>query len=85
MPDLILLDLLLPDLDGLTLTEILQRQDATRHIPIIMISAIGSEMTRVSARLAGVSDYLDKPVDFEKLRSKIASLTLQNADGQKSI
>lgn len=85
MPDLILLDLLLPDLDGLTLTEILQRQDATRHIPIIMISAIGSDVTRVSARLAGVSDYFDKPVDFEKLRSRIASLTLQNDDAQKSI
>lgn len=75
MPDLILLDLLLPDLDGLTLTEILQRQDSTRHIPIIMMSALGSNVTQVSAQIAGVRDSFSKPVDFERLRSRIDSLT----------
>jgi two-component system alkaline phosphatase synthesis response regulator PhoP len=66
-PDVILMDLMLPDLDGLTLCEILQRQESTRNTPIIMISAVSSEITRCSARIAGAITFLGKPLDFEHL------------------
>jgi two-component system, OmpR family, alkaline phosphatase synthesis response regulator PhoP len=78
-PDVILTDLLLPDLDGLTLCEILQRQEATRKIPIIMISALGSDVTRYSAQIAGVMEFFNKPVNFEKLKETIQSLLQQKA------
>lgn len=73
-PDLILLDLLLPDLDGLSVCEIFARHPATQHIPVIMITAVGSDVTRFSAEVAGVRHFFAKPVDFEKLKHCIRSL-----------
>lgn len=73
-PDLILLDLLLPDLDGLSVCEIFARHPATQHIPVIMITAVGSEVTRFSAEVAGARHFFAKPVDFEKLKNCIRSL-----------
>jgi len=73
-PDLILLDLLLPDLDGLSVCEIFARHPATQHIPVIMITAVGSEVTRFSAEVAGARHFFAKPVDFEKLKSAIRLL-----------
>lgn len=73
-PSVILTDLLLPDLDGLTLCQMLQRQESTRSIPIIMITALGSDVTRFSAQIAGVTEFLTKPVDFECLKRTIHSL-----------
>jgi CheY-like chemotaxis protein len=74
-PDVILTDLLLPDLDGLTLCEILQREESTRKIPIIMITALGSDVTRYSAQVAGAVEFFSKPLDFERLKKTILSLT----------
>lgn len=71
LPDVILLDLLLPDLDGLTLCEILRRQPSTRDTPVIMISAVASDVTRHSARLAGACAYFTKPLDFDGLKAKL--------------
>jgi len=73
-PDLILLDLLLPDLDGLSVCEIFARHPATQHIPVIMITAVGSDVTRFSAQVAGARHFFAKPVDFEKLEAAITSL-----------
>lgn len=73
-PDLILLDLLLPDLDGLSVCEIFARHPATQHIPVIMITAVGSDVTRFSAEIAGARHFFAKPVDFEKLKHCIRSL-----------
>lgn len=70
-PDLILTDLLLPDLDGLTLCEILQRHETTRNIPVIMITALGSDVTRYSAQVAGAMEFFSKPLDFERLKKTI--------------
>jgi DNA-binding response OmpR family regulator len=78
-PDLILLDLLLPDLDGLSVCEIFARHPATQHIPIIMITAVGTEVTRFSAEVAGARHFFSKPVDFEKLRIAIRNLINESA------
>lgn len=78
-PDLILLDLLLPDLDGLSVCEIFARHPATQHIPVIMITAVGSEVTRFSAEVAGARHFFPKPVDFEKLRAAIRELIREPA------
>jgi DNA-binding response OmpR family regulator len=73
-PDLILLDLLLPDLDGLSVCEIFARHPATLNIPVIMISAVGTDVTRYSAQVAGAKEFFSKPVDFEKLKSAIRTI-----------
>jgi two-component system, cell cycle response regulator len=73
-PDLILLDLLLPDLDGLSVCEIFARQPDTRHIPVIMISAVGTDVTRYSARIAGAREFFSKPVNFEQLKASISTI-----------
>jgi DNA-binding response OmpR family regulator len=82
-PDLILLDLLLPDLDGLSVCEIFTRHPATLHIPIIMISAVGTDVTRYSAQVAGAREFFSKPVDFEKLKTVIAAILAQTAPTPK--
>ncbi len=74
LPDAILVDLLLPDLDGLTLCEIFRRHHATRHAPVIMISAVSTDVTRYSAKIAGAAAFLGKPLDFEQLRSLLELL-----------
>lgn len=90
MPDVILMDLMLPELDGLTLCEILRRQPATRQIPIIMVSALANAVTRCSAQIAGVREFLPKPLDFERLKVLVADLLRQTrsaaaeADGAAS-
>lgn len=74
LPDVILMDLLLPDLDGLTLCEILRRHHATRSRPIIMISAVANDVTRHSAKIAGVRAFFGKPLDFEKLKAELQNV-----------
>jgi DNA-binding response OmpR family regulator len=73
-PDVILMDLLLPDLDGLTLCEILRRRFSTRNTPIIIISAVSTDVTRHSARIAGASAFFSKPLDFDRLRAQLELL-----------
>ncbi|MBE0543926.1 MAG: response regulator [Verrucomicrobia bacterium] len=73
-PDVILTDLVLPDLDGLTLCEILRRQPWTQATPVIMITATANVATRYSARAAGVRDFLPKPLDFERLKHSLETV-----------
>ena len=77
-PDLILLDILLPDLDGLSVCEILRRQPATRKIPIIFMSALSSEVTRRTVALQA-QDFFTKPLDLPRLEHRIADLLHQES------
>jgi CheY-like chemotaxis protein len=72
-PDLILLDILLPDLDGLSVCEILRRQPVTKKIPVIFMSALSSEVTRRTAFMHG-EDFFTKPLDLARLERRIADL-----------
>ena len=74
LPDVILLDLLLPDWDGLTLCELLRRQPSTCDTPVIMVSAVATEVTRHSATVAGACAYFTKPLDFDGLKAKLQSV-----------
>ena len=73
-PDVILLDLMLPDLDGLSLCEILRRQRATRQIPVFMVSALANDVTRYSAEVAGAREFFAKPLDFARLQTVLAAV-----------
>jgi DNA-binding response OmpR family regulator len=67
LPDLIVLDVLLPDLDGITVCEILRREHATCDIPIIMLTAVGGEIARAVALDAGAEHYTTKPFSPREL------------------
>jgi two-component system phosphate regulon response regulator PhoB len=60
-PDVILLDLMLPGLDGLELARILKRTDSTAHIPILVLTAKSEEVDRIVGLELGADDYITKP------------------------
>ena len=74
MPDLILLDLGLPVLDGWEAARLLKQDERTRAIPIIALSAHAMAGDRVAALEAGCNDYGTKPVDFRQLLEKMEAL-----------
>lgn len=73
-PDLILLDINLPDMDGLTVCRELRTSARTSHVPIIFLTERSAQSDRVAALGAGAQDYLVKPFDVEELRLRIQNL-----------
>lgn len=73
-PDLILMDLSLPEIDGWEATRRLKAESATRHIPIIALTAHAMVSDRERAFEAGCDEYDTKPIEFQRLLSKIESL-----------
>jgi two-component system phosphate regulon response regulator PhoB len=74
LPDLILLDLMLPEMDGLEVCKLLRSEQATREIPIIVITAKTAEIDRVLALEFGADDYLTKPFSPRELTLRIRNL-----------
>lgn len=79
LPDLIVMDLNLPGLDGFEATRRLKSQPETKHIPIIVLSAHDREKNREKALSAGCDEFETKPTDFEALVQKIRSLLGRSA------
>ena len=73
-PDLILLDLMLPKVDGLTLCQRFRRDERTSSIPILMITALGGIKDKVTGFNSGADDYITKPFDLEELQVRIKAL-----------
>lgn len=71
-PDLILLDIQLPDENGLDICRKLRQEDATRSLPIIIISAHFPPMTR-EATAAGANGYLAKPIKLDALKASLTN------------
>jgi len=77
LPDLILLDINMPEMNGYELCEHLKANEETRHIPVIFVSALGETIDKVRAFKVGGVDYLIKPIQFDELLARIeAHLTL---------
>jgi DNA-binding response OmpR family regulator len=66
--------LLLPDLDGLSVCEILKRQPSTGGIPILMLTAVGGQLSRFAGLECGADDYLVKPVRPRDLVRRVEDL-----------
>ena len=74
LPDLVLMDVVMPVLNGYQATRTLTRDEATKHIPIIVCTSKGQETDKIWGLRQGALDYLVKPVNGEELLSKIAAL-----------
>jgi two-component system cell cycle response regulator DivK len=77
MPDLILMDISLPFIDGYEVTRRLKANPRTKHIPVIALTAHALLTDRDKAIKAGCNDYDTKPVDFTRLTEKIETLLVK--------
>src|SRR5215468_110816 len=78
-PDLVILDLLLPEMDGLEVCRRLRADTATATLPIIMLTAKGDEVDRVVGLEIGADDYITKPFGRRELLARVRAL-LRRAD-----
>lgn len=73
-PDLVILDVMLPGLDGFEVCHRLRSDPQTSHLPIIMYSGKGRENDRLTGEKVGANEYLIKPIDLEEILAKMESL-----------
>jgi PAS domain S-box-containing protein len=75
IPDLVILDVMMPGLDGPEVTRTLRSSPRVRHIPVLICSALTGETSRWDAQVAGSDGYLAKPFDIEELLAAIEQVT----------
>jgi CheY-like chemotaxis protein len=73
-PDLILMDIAMPDVDGLSATRRIRKLPELQHVPIVALTAFGTSGFQRAAYEAGFDAYLTKPLDFDRLNSLIGML-----------
>jgi PAS domain S-box-containing protein len=71
LPDLVVADIMMPDADGFELLRRLRSQDATRSVPVILVSARAGEEARIEGLQRGADDYLTKPFSARELRARV--------------
>ncbi len=80
--DVILLDVMMPDMNGFQVCEALRREERTREIPVILLTAKDDMETRVSGMRLGVSEFLTKPINknelFTRLRAQMHQRTIEH-------
>jgi CheY-like chemotaxis protein len=81
LPNLILMDISMPRLDGLGATRRIREIEALRNVPVIAVTAHGTEGFQRAAYDVGVSGYLTKPVDFDRMHLLVARLLAPGGSG----
>ncbi|MGO9146961.1 MAG: response regulator [Desulfomonilia bacterium] len=79
IPDLVILDLMLPDLDGLTVCRMMKNDSRYSSIPIIMLTAKGQEIDKVSGLELGADDYVTKPFSPKELIARVKAVLRRTA------
>ena len=74
-PDIVLLDVMMPGMDGFEVCRRLKDDPATRHIPVVLITALDGRGDRIAGLEAGADEFLNKPIDDVMLFSRVRSLT----------
>jgi len=74
LPDLILMDVVMPNLNGFQATRAITREPTTKHIPVLLVTTKDQDTDRMWGLRQGAKEYVVKPVDPEELLAKIASL-----------
>ena len=73
-PDLVILDVMMPQLNGWEIVRYMREKDEYKGIPVLMLTGIGPALNEMTAPLYGANDHLDKPFEIDDLVSKVASL-----------
>jgi two-component system cell cycle response regulator DivK len=81
-PNLILMDLSLPILDGLAATRRIRQYEELRRVPIVAVSAHDTSDFHADALAAGCNDYVTKPIDFDQLETLLKRLMTRESDNQ---
>lgn len=76
LPDVVLLDALMPEIDGFQVAEALKLAEATRSAPIIMITALGDQESKLRALQAGVQEFLSKPIDRNEVSLRVRNVLI---------
>ena len=79
LPDLVMLDLMLPDITGLEVCKALKRDQTTQHIPIVMVTAKGEEIDRVVGFELGADDYIVKPFSIREVSLRVQAVLRRHA------
>ncbi|MDD5718967.1 MAG: response regulator [Candidatus Krumholzibacteria bacterium] len=81
-PDLVLLDVMMPHLDGFAVLEQIRHNRETRRLPVIMLTAHDQTTTRIKGLRGGANDYVAKPFDHEELLARVANM-LETSQAQR--
>lgn len=84
-PDLVLLDIMMPKMDGLEVCEKMRSDAELRHIPIIFLTARGDEKTEVEGLDLGADDYVTKPISTTKLISRIKAVLRRFSETEEEV
>lgn len=79
-PDLIILDVMMPEMDGIELCQLIRQRDTTRRTPVLILSARGDAQSIIRGIEAGANDYLPKPILHNDLVAKVRSMLGQNIE-----
>jgi len=74
VPDIIICDVMMPDIDGFELCRKIRKDERTSHIPIILVTALGSREHEIEGLSAGADDYITKPFDLGILQTKVENI-----------
>jgi two-component system response regulator VicR len=82
VPDLVLLDLMMPDIDGWDVYQQIRADEATKHIPVIVVTAKAQNIDKVlGLHIAKVNDYISKPFSPQELVNSIEQVMLASEEG----
>ncbi len=78
-PDVILLDITMPKMNGIEVCRQLRQDPRTAHVPILIITGLASQSDRLAAIEAGANDFLNKPVSLDELRLRVSNSVYQHS------
>ncbi len=84
-PDLVVLDVMMPEVDGYTIAQRIRRNEDTKDVPILMLTALGMLQDKVQGFNSGVDDYLVKPFELEELKVRVRALLRRSSSTPESL
>jgi DNA-binding response OmpR family regulator len=85
LPDLVVLDVMMPGMSGWEVCRKIRQDAALAHTGVLMLTGIGETLNETTSPLFGADEYIDKPFDFESLDEKIASVLLKRAAQREAV
>jgi CheY-like chemotaxis protein/KaiC/GvpD/RAD55 family RecA-like ATPase len=83
VPDLIITDVVMPEKDGFEVTREIRTHEKTKHIPIIILSAMGDEFNKITGFEGGADDYVTKPFNVDELKARVQALLMRSGKFSK--